>query len=241
MPTTWPIAEYMNAAAIECSIPQPVAWVTGVDMNVKVMRQFLNDTVRELARRHDWQQMTSSQVITGTGVESYALASDFMRLARGDNAVYENQPNRRPCVSVERDGDWTELKQTGFTGVQRYYRFESGSIEFFRALPSGGTVTVAYVSGNWKRDSLGATPGDTWVNDTDTSILPGHLLQLGVVWRFRRHKGLQYADRKAEFEVELARAITDDRPTGRVAFDGYRNLPRTPFAIPVPDYIPPGP
>ena len=239
MAQTWSIAQYMNAAALECSLPVPAVWVTSTNLNEKLLKQYLDDTVRELARRIDWEQLTTDYTITGTGAESYSLPSDFMRVAAGDNAVYENSPNRRPCIPVDRDGDWTELKQIGFAGVQRYYRINSGNINFYRPLPTGAIVTLAYVSKHWKRDVNEANPGDTWTNDTDLSIIYGHLLQLGVVWRFRRHKGLQYLDRKVEYEAELARAAADDRAPGRVAFDGKRQLPRNPFAIPVPDYIPP--
>jgi hypothetical protein len=239
MAMTWTIAEAMNTAALECSVPVPVAWVASTNTNERVMRSILSDCVRELLRRHDWKQLTVSQTITGTGVESYALASDFLRLAAGDNAVYENSPNRRPCIPIVTDGDWTEINQLGFAGVQRYYRLNGSNIDFYRPLPTGATVTVSYVSKNWKRDSTGVTAGDTWAADADLSLLPGYMLELGVIWRFRRHKGLQYLDRKVEYESELARAISDDRPIGKVGFDGDRNLPRRPFEIPVPDFIPP--
>jgi hypothetical protein len=239
MPLTWPIKDAMDGAAIECAVPAPASWVSATGTNEKIIRQLLADTVRELAARHEWSQMALSQTITGTGAESYSLASDYARLASGDNAVYENSPNRRPCRSIVRDGDWTELKQLNFAGVQRFYKIGGGSILFYRPLPSGGTVTVSYVSKNWKTDATGATPGSTWAAETDLSFIPGHLLQLGVSYRFRRHKGLQYLDRKVEYETELARAIADDRPSTRIAFDGDRGIPRRPFEIPVPDFIPP--
>jgi len=239
MPMTWPIAEAMNTAALECSIPVPPAWVTAAGTGERIMRAMLSDTVRELVRRNDWKQLTFSQQYAGTGGETYTLPADFLRLASGDNAVYENQPNRRPCVSVVQDGDWTEIKQLNFAGVQRYYRLNGSNIDFFRPLPTGGTVTLAYVSKNWKLDSTGTTPGEAWTAESDVSLIPGHLLQLGVVWRFRRHKGLQYLDRKVEYETELARAIADDRPITRISFDGDRKMPRRPFEVPVPDYIPP--
>jgi hypothetical protein len=241
MPVTWPIAEYMNAAAVQCAVPRPASWVSATGTNETVMKALLQDTVRELVRRNDWKQLTNSQTIAGTGVESYALPADFLRLAAGDNAVYENSPNDRPCVPIYRDGDWTELKERNWAGVQRYFRLAGGSIDFFQPLPSGGSVTVAYVSRNWKRASDGTTvPGESWTAESDVALIPGHLIQLGVIWRFRRHQGLQYLDRKVEYEAELARAIADDRPVGKVGFDGSRGVPRNPFEVPIPDYIPPG-
>lgn len=239
MAVTWPIAEYMNIAAIECAIPRPASWVSATGTNEVLVRALLDDTARELVRRNDWKQLTANHSVSGTGVSTYALPSDFDRLGAGDNAVYENSPNRRPCTPVASDGDWNELLNHNWAGSWRYYRLNGSDIDFFQALPSGSTVTVSYVSKNWKRDSVGAAAGNTWAADTDLSLLPGHLLQLGVIWRFRRHQGLQYLDRKVEYEAEVARAIADDRPIVKVAFDTLRANPRDPFSIPVPDYIPP--
>ena len=69
MPMTWPIAEAMNTAAIECAVPTPAAWVTATGTNEKIMRAMLADTVRELVRRNDWKQVTNSQQYSGTGGE----------------------------------------------------------------------------------------------------------------------------------------------------------------------------
>lgn len=238
MPMTWPIAEYMNAAAIECAVPRPAGWVAATGTNETVLKAFLQDTTREVIRRNDWKQLTTSFDLVGSGAESFSLPTDFLRLATGDNAVYENAPNERPCVPVHRDGDWVELKSRNWSGVQRFFRLRGNEIDFFQPVPTGGIVTLSYTSRNWTTKADGTTPSDAWSADTDVSLLPGHILQLGVVWRFRRHKGLQYLDRKVEYEAELARAIADDRPVGKVSFDGNRDMPRNPFEVPVPDFIP---
>ena len=239
MPQTWLIADYMNIAAVECAIPRPVSWTSATGTNETVIKVLLTDAVREIVRRNDWKQLTTSYVLVGSGVEAFALPSDFLRVTSGVNAVYENAPNERACIPVHRDGDWIELKERNWAAVQRYYRLNGSDIEFFRPVPDGGTVTLSYVSKNWRRDSGGSNPADVWANDGDLSLIPGHLLQLGVIWRFRRHQGLQYLDRKVEYEAELARAIADDRPMGRVSFDGRGDIPVNPFNIPVPDFIPP--
>jgi hypothetical protein len=99
-------------------------------------------------------------------------------------------------------------------------------------------VTVSYVSKYWKTAADGASPGTEWTVDTDLSLLPGDVLQMGAIWRFKRHKRLYYADFKAEYEGLIARAMSSDRPRGKVGFDGD-NRRRMPQDIPVPDYIPP--
>ena len=239
MPMTWSVSEYVNNAALECAVPRPASWISATGLNEVVIRSLLNDTVREIVRRNDWKQLTTSFVLVGSGAESFALPVDFLRVTAGDNAVYENQPNERPCIPIYRDGDWVMLKERNWAGVQRYYRLNGSNIDFFRPVPTGGTVTLSYVSKNWRRDENGSNPADVWATDGDLSLIPGHLLQLGVIWRFRRHQGLGYLDRKVEYEAELARAIADDRPIARVSFDSDGRVPSNPFAVPVPAFIPP--
>jgi hypothetical protein len=238
MALSWVIKDYMDIAARECSVTPPSEWVSATDTNSILLKTYLTDTVRELIARHDWNQLNRDSSITGTGATSYALASDFLRLARSDNAVFENGPNERPVVPITTNGDWTEILEANWAGVQRFYRLQGSNIEFFQALPTDGEVTVSYISKYWKTASDGATPGATWDVETDLSLLPGHLLQLGVVWRFKRHKRLYYADFKAEYEGEFAREASNDKPPGKVSFDGERKMPRNPFDVPVPDFIP---
>ncbi len=237
MALSWVIKDYMDTAARECSITPPSNWITASDTNSILIKTYLKDTVREAIERVDWNQMNPDQVITGTGATSYALATDFQRLAFDEEAVYENDPNRGRVIPVTKNGLWTALVEDSVSGADRFYRLQGSNIEFFSALPTDAVVTVSYISKNWKTAADGASPGTTWDIDTDLSLLPGPLLQAGVVWRFKRHKRLYYADFKAEYEGILARGSSADRPAGKVAFDGIGRR-RRPFDVPVPDVIP---
>jgi hypothetical protein len=238
MALSWTIADYMETVARECSITPPSAWIAATDTNTVLLKTYLKDTVRDIIGRHDWNQLNRNQVITGTDTGTYALASDYLRLAKSDNAVFENSPNRQPVTPITKNGDWAELEEYNAAGAQRFYRLQGSDIEFFRDLPTDAEVTVSYISKNWLTASDGSSPASTWTNDADLSLLPGPLLQLGVIWRFKRHKGLFYADFKAEFESEFARAMSDDRSPGKISTDRPRSMPKGPWDIPVPDFIP---
>lgn len=236
------VKDVMDKAARGCSVTPPTSWITSTALTFMELKDLLSDTVEELLDRIDWPDpITKNTVITGTGVESYALPADFKRLTRDPLAVYETTTTRRAGIPVSTNGAWTHLQQIGSAGGDRYYRTsgdeESGyEIAFYQYPATGASITVSYVSRNWL--SLSGTEGYQWTNVAATLLLPARLVELGVVWRFRRRKGLPYADRYNEYEAKLARLANDARGVRSVNMAGGRGM-RNPLDVPVPDFIPP--
>lgn len=233
---TWVVKDYVDDAARECSITPPANWLTATDTSSLQFRTFLKDVTRELLQRHDWAACTTTETFSGAG-GSFALPDDFLRVCGDDNSMYETSPNRRRVLPMPDRGNWTETEEWNWTGVQRYFRLQGSTIEFLSALPAGAEVQMAYVQTTWITES-GGTRSATWDAVTDESRIPGHLLQLGLIWRWRRNKGLVYADRKAEYESELARAIGDDGPRRKVDTTGPSIEVRHPMRVPIIDFIP---
>jgi len=200
---------------------------------------FLDQTISDIQDRLDTTGPMSKQIeITGTGVESYALPADMIRLQRSEFAVYERLRTRRACVPVTTDGEWEYLQELGTTGAYRFYRLTgyqgAWKIGFQRELDAGLTVLVSYVSKNWIIN--GATKKPALTDPADETMLPRRLVEAGIVWRFRQRKGLEYGDVKSDYEIQMARYINDSRTIRRVSFGPTPT--RGPFDIPVPDIIP---
>ena len=236
------VVDVMNKAARECSVTAPSSWIAATTTTYLELKDFLADTVDELLDRVDWPEpITQDTIITGTGVESYALPSDFKRLTRDDFAVYETTTSRRAGIPITSNGDWTFLQDVGSAGGNRYYRItgneEDGyDIGFYQFPATGDSITVAYVTYNWL--SSGGTPGRVWSDPTATLLLPRRLVEMGIVWRFRRRKGLPYQDRLNEYEGNLIRLANDARGVRKIAFGESSNPDAKPMRVPVPDFIP---
>jgi hypothetical protein len=74
---------------------------------------------------------------------------------------------------------------------------------------TGDTLVFEYVSLNWCQQSDG-TAQSAWTADINTGILDENLLEMDLKWRFTKAKGLEYAEDKREFELELAQALARD-------------------------------
>lgn len=176
---------------------------------------------------------------TVNGQAEYDLPSDFDYLIR--DTVWnrsEYDVVRGPLTSQE----WQEYK-SGIIGsgvVKQRYRVKraaSGMTNKFVLDPTPSAaenMVFEYVSKNWVRDSGSTTSYDSYQNDTDVALLDEYLIQLGVMWRFKQEKGLDYAIQLREYEnmVEKAGARNGKAPT---LYLGRRFNPRLLGPWNVPD------
>ena len=233
------VVDILARAARQCSVTPPSSWASATDQTSLEVLDFLAETVDDAQERIDLAQPLSKTVtITGTGVENYALPADCKRLHRGEFGVYERQNTRRPCVSVSDDGQWEYMKELGSAGAYRFYRLRgydgARSIDLYQPLEASSTIVIGYVSRNWIVGDKAA-----FTSNDDVSMFDRRLLEAGIVFRFRERKGLEYADKHAEYEALLARMANDTRARRKVTFGGVGV--RGVFDVPVPDYIPAGP
>lgn len=234
------VVDILARAARECSVAPPQSWLTATSPTALEILDFLDETRADIQDRLELTgPMSKSAVITGINLSSeHPLPADFRRLHRGQFAVYERFRTRRACVPVSDDGEWEYLKELGTAGAYRFYRITgypgAHLIDFQRPLDPGLTAVVSYVTENWIVNGNTEKPAFTAADDQ--AMLPRKLLEKGVVMRFRRRKGLDYADVAAEYEALLGRYGNDSRTRRTISFGAVPA--RAPWDVPVPDVIP---
>lgn len=154
--------------------------------------QFANETGEELARRVDWGDLTKTATLTGTGANiAHSLPSDFGRLTRGIAVKTSGGAIVRPLTR----GEWNSL--TAVEGTPRYFLLQDDTITLWPFLASAATATVYYQSSEW------CSAGTSFAADSDTSLIDENLFLKAMIVRFRRQKGMDYADHEAEYEAAL--------------------------------------
>jgi hypothetical protein len=236
------IVDILNRAGRQCSLTNPSNWVSATAAgHLELRDDFLLETVDELHKRIDWPSpIGKQQVIAGTGAENYALNSDFIRLTFDEFAIYETQNVRRIGAPIAYDGAWTHLKDIGTAGGARYFRLKgyegNFTIDFFKEPATGETITVSYISNLWMVNS-GGTKGKAFTDVADVSLFPRRLLELGIVWRFRKRKGLRYDAIRAEYEAHIATEANRTKSIRKINF-GTTSEESKPMRHPIPDFIP---
>lgn len=196
----------MQAVAKNVGIDPPATVLGNDEPDCVKLLQFANETGQELARRVDWALMRKTRLILGTGFAAlFDLPPDYSRMVEGWGVTQDGQPVRGGLTGDE----WNALAPV--QGAPRYYQVIGQKIGFYPFPSEGLQVTASYMSNGWT--SAGK---DAFTADNETTLFPERLLEMGTVWRHKRHIGADYSDYLAEFEAALA---------DLARFDGMVRLP----------------
>lgn len=201
----------IQGSAASVNVPQPSAVAAAIDANAVQWLVLAKRELRELARRHDWQNLIVQHtwVTAATVDQPLALPSDYDRLVP-DVEIWDRTSNTMlsgPTPSWM----WQRLQSSGTTGgTTGSWRIIGNVLNIYPAPTAGRTYALEYVSTKACQSS-GATAQVTWLADDDTARVPEHLVELGVTWRWLRAKSLDYAEEMSTYEREIERATARDR------------------------------
>lgn len=153
--------------------------------------QFANEAGEEMSRRVDWAELRATTTLTGDGTnQTFTLPSAYDHLAPAA-ALVSGTTTLRPLTQSE----WQTL--TAVEGTPRYYLLEGSSVTLWPYLASAATVTVNYQSKNF------CSAGSEFAADDDTLVVDEDTFVKALIVRWRRQKGMDYADFEAEYEAAL--------------------------------------
>lgn len=168
--------------------------------NAQTMIELAQETGDEIARRVDWERTLKSATVP---TSPYALDENFQRLITGGAVTTATGEFVRP---VSNGSEWTVINQV--PSVQPYFFLRGGKVLFAPA-SAGTNAHIEYVSKNWIL--AGTDEKSSFTADDNTLLFPERLLTMGLIWRWKRQKGLTFDDQLAEFEAALAFEIAADR------------------------------
>jgi hypothetical protein len=121
--------------------------------------------------------------------------------------------------------EWQVLKSgISPTGPRRRFRiynnqFVIDPVPGFSSSDNGSSEVYEYYSNGWCQ-STGGTAGilqTKWTADTDNYCLDDECITLGIIWRYKRAKGLDYGEEKRTYDLLVERIMARD--------GGNRSLP----------------
>lgn len=208
----------------------PTAAVSSTDENVIRMIELANEEGEELASRADWQALTREATHTTLAAESQGLmtaiaGSDFNYIK---NDTFWNRTKDRRWYPVS-DVDWQTMKATNITGPVEYFRIRGGYLLAIPTPTAGETLAFEWISKNWCETS-GGTGQSAWAADADVGRLDEALMLMGLVWRWKKAQGLEYAEDFRQYEIRVESAMQRDGAKPRINMAGTmvhgRNIPQ---------------
>lgn len=216
------------------SIPTPSVVVTSTDPQVQQLYALANEEGQELARDEDqpWQQLLRQQtfVTVAQAEQTDAIPTDFESFI--PNSFF-NRTTRRELIGPITPQMWQAIQaQPQLNRVFLAYRMRDNAFLITPDPTADETIAYEYITKNWVL-SAADVEKDSFTADTDTSVIPERLIQLGLRWRWLSAKGLDYAEafRTYEYEKQKAKAKSGGSTkldmTGRNLYNcyGFPNLP----------------
>jgi hypothetical protein len=223
----------VNRAQALLNLPITTVVVSSSGQTQKQLLAIANTDGELLAEEFTWQQLTVQTSFTTTATEEQTnstLPSDFGWMI---NETMFNRTTTDPVVGPINAREWQQLLAQGVNISIPRYRVRGNKLLFSPAPPAGQTIYYEYSSKNWC-ESSGGTDQDAWAADSDVARLPEELLVLGLVWRWKEAKGLDYTEAFQTWQTACNRTSARQGAKRRLSMVGATS-PRYPGRGNIPD------
>ncbi len=217
-------------AARRLSLEAPSAVVSATDPLVQQLRGLANQEGRDLVRAHNWRVLMKEKTFTTTATETQTgvLPADFDRFI---NETVFNRTNTRRVIGPLTAQEWQSEKAILASVLRDAFRIR-GTDFIVTPLPAAGeTWAFEYISDLWvDTDADGTADATAFAADANTTVFPDELLILGIIWRFRQAKGLDYAEEHRNYMMALGDAVARDGGRRSIAMgEGFPDGARIPY------------
>lgn len=209
------------------SLDRPNTVVGNSDRAVALLLSLAQREGKALARRWTWQRLTNKATFTSVAqeIQTGALPADFGGRFLAD--TFWNVTRNRLVPGPLNPSEWQQRISSVGQGPYAAFRIQGNQLLLNPAPAAGETHTFDYVSVDWCENPLGQ-PLSSWESDGCVGLLDEELMLLGVIWRFKQSRGMDYAEDMKTYEQEVYQAIARDGArrtvdlTGDIDFDAPR-------------------
>ena len=220
----------IQTVARRVGIPSPNVVATATDATVLQLLEFAQEEGRQLARYGDWRVLRKEKTFTTVAAETQTDTPIPADLAGFIDGTFWNRSRREMLYGPATTEEWQRWKSQSTFPIYGTFYLRGSSLLIQPTPEAGETMAYEYRSSYWCQSS-GGTAQEYWAADTDTGILSERLMGLGILWRFKQSRGMEWQPdfAKYEFEVNQALAADQPRPIVNMSTGGMHN--RTPGVV----------
>ena len=129
------------------------------------------------------------------------ICSDFYSLL--NNTIYVKDYSEKVIGSITPE-DWMKQKYFSESTSGIKFKIQNGMIKFLTPPPDGIKIVFQYRSNTICLDpQRGYAEKSSITKNTDVPIFDEYLVKLGILWRWLKRNGMDYAEEYVEYEREL--------------------------------------
>ena len=202
---------------------KPNTVFSSTEQTVVEIADLVTEVATDIMKSHDWQALTRFHTINGDGVTtSFDKPSDYdrMALAQGitDSQSWFWGYSQAPDLNT-----WPQMQNGYYLGAASpgWWLLIGDQFQFQPAPNDGAVATFPYISRNFARSGTEVAQ-DHFDKDDDTFVLDDRLLTLGLIWRWRAQKRLEYSEDLQTYEIALSQAQARDGGSRVIRHNGSR-------------------
>ena len=170
-----------------------------------------NEVANDMVKFADWRRLISLHQMIGDG-ETYGfdLPADYDRMPIGVDISRANWYTWG-YVDAPSLNYWMDLVNGLASPNPGYWIMLDGQIQFRPAVSANTTAQFYYISKFAVLDEDGVTRKEIFSKDGDTFLLDENVLKLGIIYKWRAQKRLEYAQDFANYEESLMQSSGHDK------------------------------
>jgi hypothetical protein len=220
----------VGSACKRIGLQTPSVVATATDATVLQLLEFAQQEGRELARFGDWRALRKEKTFTTVAAETQTdtpIPTDLGAFI--DNTCW-NRSNRLRLYGPATPEEWQRWKAASSFPITGTFYLRGTSFLIQPTPTAGQTIAYEYRSSHWCQSS-GGTAQEYWAADTDTGLLSERLMGMGIIWRYKQSRGLEWQTDYDKYMFEVGEALAQDQPRRTMELGGERMA----YGITVPE------
>ena len=188
----------LQSAAIRLMGRKPGTFFGATSTFENELCDLVNEVAVDIAKYKDWPELTRIETLTGDGTTvEFNLPTDYDRLPI-DAAIQDSTSWAWGYFHYNDINQFLFDEARDFSAAPGGWIIYDGKLRFSPAPGDATTARFPYITKNIVRD-VSTAPKEQFDSDEDSFILPERLLTLGLVWRWRENKKLDYTGDQEAF------------------------------------------
>lgn len=189
---------------------RPAAVVSSNDEICVEITAIAQEAATDIAKAHDWQNLTQFHTITSDGSSAYPFPTDYDRMVQATD-LYDPQNWCWGYWHVTDVGQWLQMtnRADGLL-TPGAWTIRGNKFHFLPAPAAGQSAIFPYISNAIFRDRDGAPKAEI-TRDDDVFVLDERLLTLAIIWRWLALKRMDYQQEIEDYNIAFSQESTRDK------------------------------
>lgn len=231
------LLQLINKFCDIAGLPRTSSVISSTDPQIIQIKELLEEELLDLGSRHKWQALNTivefQSILSENQGKIATIANGFEYLV---NDTFWDTESQLPVIGPLNSQQWQAMKAAEISGPDYVYRIVGGDLLIYPAPSSVVTFRFEAMTNSPIRDPSQTTAQTVFLTDNDVVVLSERLILLGLRWRWKREKGLDYAELFNMYEFQVKDAMGRDGGAPVLSMQGLSKPNRGVF-IPIGDWL----